>query len=111
MAMFNRLYEVKNLKNQRIICVCLFNRAFRTFARFVLVWICRFPLPLGVWEGLRFVIVALPGLFCYLFFFAGFMRSSELSNIKVSDCVFDSNYMTIFVESSKTGKYRDDSWI
>ena len=38
---------------------------FRTFV--VLVWICRFPLPLGVWEGLRFVIVALPGLFSYLF--------------------------------------------
>ena len=34
---------------------------------FVLVWICRFPLPLDVWEGLRFVIVALPGLFSYLF--------------------------------------------
>ena len=32
--------------------------AFRTFDRFVLVWICRFPLPLDVWEGLRFVIVA-----------------------------------------------------
>ena len=32
--------------------------AFRTFDRFVLVWICRFPLPLGVWEGLRFVIVS-----------------------------------------------------
>ena len=43
--------------------------AFRTFVRFVLVWICRFPLPLGVWEGLRFVIVALPGLFSYFFFF------------------------------------------
>ena len=42
--------------------------AFRTFVRFVLVWICRFPLPLGVWEGLRFVIVALPGLFSYHFF-------------------------------------------
>ena len=42
--------------------------AFRTFVRFVLVWICRFPLPLGVWEGLRFVIVVLPGLFTYLFF-------------------------------------------
>ena len=42
--------------------------AFRTFVRFVLVWFCRFPLPLGVWEGLRFVIVALPGLFSYLFF-------------------------------------------
>ena len=42
--------------------------AFRTFVRFVLVWFCLFPLPLGVWEGLRFVIVALPGLFSYLFF-------------------------------------------
>ena len=41
--------------------------AFRTFVRFVLVLICRFPLPLGVWEGLRFVIVALPGLFFNLF--------------------------------------------
>ena len=42
--------------------------AFRMFVRFVLVWICRFPLPLGVWEGLRFVIVELPGLFSYLVF-------------------------------------------
>ena len=42
--------------------------AFRTFVRFVLVWIRRCPLPLGVWEGMRFVIVALPGLFSYLFF-------------------------------------------
>ena len=41
--------------------------AFRTFVRFVLVWFCLFPLPLVVWEGLRFVIVALPGLFSYLF--------------------------------------------
>ena len=41
--------------------------AFRMFVRFVL-WFCRFPLPLGGWEGLRFVIVALPGLFSYLFF-------------------------------------------
>ena len=41
--------------------------AFRTFDRFVLVWICRFPLPLGVSEELRFVIVELPGLFSYLF--------------------------------------------
>ena len=40
--------------------------AFRTFVRFVLVW---FPLPLGVWEGLRFVIVALPGLFSYFFLY------------------------------------------
>ena len=41
--------------------------AFLTFVRFVLVQICRFPLPLGVWEGLQFVIVALPGLFSYFF--------------------------------------------
>ena len=40
----------------------------RTFVRFALVWFCLFPLPLGVWEGLRFVIVALPGLFSYPFF-------------------------------------------
>ena len=42
--------------------------AFRTFVQFVLVWICRFPPPHGVWEGLRFVIVALPGLFSYLIY-------------------------------------------
>ena len=41
--------------------------AFRMFDRFVLVWIWRFPLPLDVWERLRFVIVALPGNFSYLF--------------------------------------------
>ena len=41
---------------------------FRTFVRFVFVWFCRFPLSLGVWEGLGFLIVALPGLFSYLFF-------------------------------------------
>ena len=54
--------------------------AFRTFVRFVLLWICRFPLPLGVFEGLRFVIVALPGLFSYLFLYSrdispGLLRS------------------------------------
>ena len=42
--------------------------AFHMFVLFALVWFCLFPLPLGVWEGLRFVIVALPGLFSYLFF-------------------------------------------
>ena len=43
--------------------------AFRMFVRYALVWFCLFPLPLGVWEGLRFVNVALPGLFSYLYFF------------------------------------------
>ena len=41
--------------------------AFRMFVRFALVLFCLFPLPLGVWEGLRLVIVALPGLFSFLF--------------------------------------------
>ena len=44
--------------------------AFLAFVRFVLVWICRFPLLLGGggggW-GLRFVVVVLPGLFSCLF--------------------------------------------
>ena len=31
--------------------------AFRTFVRFVLVWICRFPLHLGVWEGLHVLCI------------------------------------------------------
>ena len=43
------------------------NSAFRTFVRFALVWFCLFSLPLGVWEGLRFVIVALPGISSYHF--------------------------------------------
>ena len=42
--------------------------AFRTFFRFAIVWFCLFPLHLGVWKGLRFVIVALLGLFSYLFY-------------------------------------------
>ena len=42
--------------------------AFHTFVRFALVWFCLFPLPLGVSEELRFVIVALPGLLSYLFY-------------------------------------------
>ena len=41
-------------------------RAFRRFVQFVLVWFCRFALPLGVWVGLWFVIVALPELLPFL---------------------------------------------
>ena len=42
--------------------------AFHTFVQFALVWFCLFPLPLGVWEGLWLVIVALPGLFSYFIY-------------------------------------------
>ena len=58
--------------------------AFRTFVRFVLVWICRFPLPLGVWEGLRSVIVALPGLFSYLFWLCDMPRYGCLKYFRES---------------------------
>ena len=49
----------------RLFYLCLFGR--------------RFPLPLGVWEGLRFVIVALPGLFSYLF-----LQSNKKKTCKTS---------------------------
>ena len=39
------------------------NPPVRTFVRLALVSFCLFPLPLSVWEGLRFVIVALSGFF------------------------------------------------
>ena len=59
-------------------CYCVFSpfstaitslgeeRANLSASRFVLVWICQFSLPLDVWEGPRFLIVALPALFSYL---------------------------------------------
>ena len=55
---------ITSLGEERVI-LC----AFRTFVRFALVCFCLFPLPHGVWEGLRFVIVALAGLFSYFFSF------------------------------------------
>ena len=58
--------------------------AFRTFVRFALVWFCLFPLPLGVWEGLQFVIVALPGFFSLLFFQFLMVKFS----IYLNRCVF-----------------------
>ena len=50
--------------------------AFRTFVRFALVWFCLFPFPLDVWERLRLVVLALPGLFSYLFFLIGAQRKT-----------------------------------
>ena len=42
---------------------------------FALVWFCLFPLPRDVWEGLRLVIMALPGLSVLLPFFVLNMRN------------------------------------
>ena len=47
----------------------------------------------------------------FLLGFAGFLRSSELLNIKVSDIIFQDAYMSIFIESSKTDKYREGAWV
>ena len=49
---------------KRELILVLFVRLFAL----CLFWFCRFPLPLGIWEGLRFVIVAIPGLFSYFFY-------------------------------------------
>ena len=57
--------------------------AFRMFVRYALVWFCLFPLPLRVWNGLWIVIVALPGLFSYSFYYINvrvFITSSCLSS-------------------------------
>ena len=43
--------------------------------------------------------------------FSGFLRSSELLNIRISDIVFNVSYMAIFIECSKTDKYRDGAWV
>ena len=59
--------------------------AFRAFNQFALVWFCLFPLRLGVWEGPRFVIVALPGLFSYLFFP---VHMTFISSCSIPDCIF-----------------------
>ena len=64
--------------------------AFCTFVRFALVWFCLFPLPLDVWEGLRFVIVELPGLFFYLcFYFSLFILSLAGRDILIAPRILD----------------------
>ena len=54
---------------KRELILVLFVRLFdlRLFISFFFFFFCLFPVLLGVWEGLRFVIVALPGLFSYFF--------------------------------------------
>ena len=56
-------------------------RAFLTFVRFALVWFCSFPLSLGDWEGLRLVIVVLPGLLSYLF--TTYKKEDHMKNIGI----------------------------
>ena len=43
--------------------------------------------------------------------FSAFLRSEELLKLKRSDILINSVYMSVFIESSKTDKYRDGAWI
>lgn len=43
--------------------------------------------------------------------FSGFLRFSELSNLRRSDIVFRGTYMKLFIEKSKTDVYRDGAWV
>ena len=75
--------------------------AFRMFVRFALLWFCLFPLPLGVWEGLRFVIVALPGLFSYLFFFFFFFFIKYIQVVLKRFLVCCKDYSVICIKQNK----------
>ena len=68
--------------------------SFREFFRFVLVWFCWLPLPLGVCEGLRFVIVALLGLFSYLLLILS-CKSNDLQKLLI--CVKNCENILIFI--------------
>ena len=84
--------------------------AFRTFVRFVLVWICRFSLPLGVWEELRFEIVALPGLFSNPFFFLKHISITYIHRrntfLGLSGCPFCLLFSVCFFLSLGSNKHR-----
>ena len=43
--------------------------------------------------------------------YAGFLRSSELLNIRRCDITIFGTYMSVFIQSSKTDQYRDGAWV
>ena len=47
----------------------------------------------------------------FLVGFAGFFRFSEFVNIRRNDIIFNEKYLKIFIEKSKTDKYRKGIWI
>ena len=54
--------------------------------------------------GIRFVCMCLLA-------YAGFFRISEFLSIRRSNTVTEDLYHKIFIEVSKTGKYREGSWV
>lgn len=43
--------------------------------------------------------------------FSGFIRISELLNLRRSDIQFFPSYISVFIEKSKTDIYRDGNWL
>ena len=43
--------------------------------------------------------------------FMGFLRFSEIANIKCHDVIIYSTHLALFIEKSKTDVYRDGSWV
>jgi integrase len=43
--------------------------------------------------------------------YAGFMRISELLNLRICDINFSQEYISVFIEKSKTDVYRDGNWL
>ena len=43
--------------------------------------------------------------------YAGFLRFSELATLRRLDFVFDTSYMRVFIERSKTDIYRNGAWV
>ena len=54
---------------------------------------CRFLFPLGVWEGLWFVIVTLPGLFSCLFLYVAFLLPSCAALLSFFWCLEKALYL------------------
>ena len=48
---------------------------------------------------------------CAVLVYAGFLRSQKLLALRRSDIIFDSCYMSIFIEKSRTDVYRDGTWV
>ena len=63
----NVILDVTDKKKLKIFLLCKSRQFDSTVRKQCISRANLFPLPLGVWEGLRFVIVALPGRFSYLF--------------------------------------------
>ena len=43
--------------------------------------------------------------------YTGFLRFSEFAMLRTCDVVFDTSYMRMFIEHSKTDIYRDGAWV